>query len=248
MTYGSGKEIMNFVCVETGFREVFEECWRVHEVMNKKEPAAGRSVDEPAPVMARAEVARAEVEEKTTKPKRGLKRGISDASAASSASGKKRKVGKGQRRVIGTAEKEAQKAKGKKMRDALDKVKKAKLAYNQALGGWGSTNKLIEEDATWDHAKGDKETLKAVGAAKRLEDLVTKDAFWATWVAKDANSLRKHYKDEEFIGMVAKKMDKLDKCVLELAEHLSTVTAMHNARPDMQPSPQEAKTKTKKVR
>ena len=245
MSYDNGKEMMNFVYVKTGFREVFEECWRVHEVMKQGKPAIGGQ----SSAAASPEVTpRAAAEADDEKPKRSLTRGRSDASAASSASGNRRRFGGGLkgRRVVTNAEQLAQKEKGKHMREALDQVKKSKVSYNQTLGGWGSTNKLIEEDSKWDHAKGDKETLKAVSAAKRIEDIVMKDTFYSTWLANDAASLRKHYKDAEFVGIVAKKLDKLDKGVKELDEHLTTVKAMHNARPETQPLKAEPKKKVPK--
>ena len=76
----------------------------------------------------------------------------------------------------------------------MDTAKVVKMKYELAVGDYTSIMKLMETDPIWDHAKGDKTTLKGQASHSKLMALISKDPFYSTWLAeKDMNTLKKHY-------------------------------------------------------
>ena len=122
--------------------------------------------------------------------------------------------------------KKTQKEAAAKVKKTMGTTKEVKMKYESAVGNYTSIMKLMETDPLWDHAKGDKTTLKGQASHSKLMALISEDQFYSTWLAeKDMNTLKKHYvQTDVLVGKIEKTLgESFAKPLYEFTVHVETL-------------------------
>ena len=240
VSYDTGKNSLDFLYIEEGHREEFEEAWTLLETQGEEQVedtgmAAGSGVagNDVKKGDDKAQVGKGEmVEEKT---------GNSDeeneeAPNARGTPGGAPPANRGRIQVT-DEEKEAKTQRAKSIADAMTTASAAREAYNAVIGNYTVLMDSVQKDTLWAWANND-EALKLVRLEyQKVLDSKNGDVFYSTWLSSEPSALRKAHekKMDVLVENIKKKLakDKLPKLVEGLGVALETMKAMHNARPEV---------------
>ena len=221
VTWNSGKSSLEFLYVDEKSRNTYYEAWSIIETQE----AAAKAEKKPAdPIIGAAAAAHSgagaaigkdadvDVEEPPVEEKKLTKPVISDAVKAE------------------------RKERQKKIRDAVDTAATALQRHQEVVGQYQTTLQTVAEDPQWGWCKADESFTKAMKTAyKQVTTLKQKDVFYGSLLTKEHEEWKKSYgKDmSQLVVAVEKKVPALLLLVEALSQEITTLTAMHYARPEI---------------
>ena len=221
ITWNSDKSSLEFIFVNEKNRRGFHEAWSIIESQTSgkgtKKPI--EKEDSVAPSVA--------IEEK---------KAIEEQKAIEENTAIEEKKARITKVAVSDAEKLAKKEKLQKVRCAVETAAGALQRHQEVVGQYQTTLQTVAEDPLWGWCKLDESFTKAMKTAyKQVTTLKQKDVFYGALLTKEHEEWKKSYaKDMSLlVEAVEEKVPALQQVVEALSDQITTLVAMHYARPEI---------------